>query len=204
MIAYYLRKVVEPVEPTAVSVAYLLAENGVSPNCVTIMGLALALVAASLCGSGHLLTAGIVLGLSGLCDMLDGAIARSHGAKTNAGAYLDSTCDRLSDGSVFIGIIWWSHVTNNGPLLLMTAVALLGSFQVSYNRARAQSLGHCGLGGPFTRPMRIVALIAGLLFAPFFNGVALTSVVGLIAVGSWYTALNREIRSFTALRQRGT
>lgn len=203
MIAYYLRKVVEPVEPTAVSVAYLLAENGVSPNFVTIMGLALALVATSLCGSGHLLTAGIVLGLSGLCDMLDGAIARSHGEKTNAGAYLDSTCDRLSDGSVFIGIIWWSHVTHNPVLFWLSSVALLGSFQVSYNRARAQSLDHPGLGGWFTRPVRIVILIAGLM-GTWITPALLLVAVGTIAVGSWCTALDRGIRSFTALRLRET
>lgn len=197
MITYYLRKVAEPFEPTAWSVVYVLAENGVSANFVTVTGLVLALVAAGLCGNGNLLFAGIVLGLSGICDMLDGAIARSRGAKTNAGAYLDSTCDRLADGSVLVGIIWWSHVTNNGLLLLLAAAALLGSFQVSYNRARAQSLGHAGLGGWFTRPLRIIVLMIGLLW-----GTTLPFAIGIIAIGSWCTTLDRGIRSFTALRMR--
>ena len=109
MVTHHLRRMSGPL---SLKVGHTLGKSGITANFVTVTGLMLALVATGLCAAGHLVAAGIVLILSGLCDVLDGAIAKSGHHMAKAGAYLDSTCDRLADGSMFAGIAWWSHATD--------------------------------------------------------------------------------------------
>ena len=162
----------------------------VTPNQVTVIGLALTFAAAGLVAFGHLRWAGVVLIVAGSFDILDGALARSTHASYPYGAFLDSTLDRYSEGAIYVGLAAY-FVAMGGPLqrwlVLATFAALAGSFLVSYVRARAQSLGFTCETGVFARPERVVVTVVGLIF----GGVVLYTVVFLLAILTNLTALQR-------------
>ncbi len=162
----------------------------VTPNQITVIGVALTFVAAVLTAFGYLRGAGVVLIFAGTFDILDGALARSTGRSYPYGAFLDSTLDRYSEGAMYIGLAAY-FATMGGPLqrwlLLATVAALAGSFLVSYVRARAQSLGFTCDSGLFARPERVVVTVVGLIF----GGVVLYGVVFLLAILTNLTALQR-------------
>jgi CDP-diacylglycerol--glycerol-3-phosphate 3-phosphatidyltransferase len=162
----------------------------VTPNQVTVIGLALTFVAAGLVAFGHLRWAGVVLIVAGSFDILDGALARSTHASYPYGAFLDSTLDRYSEGAIYVGLAAY-FVGMGGPLqrwlVLATLAALAGSFLVSYVRARAQSLGFTCETGIFARPERVVVTVVGLIL----GGVVLYAVVFLLAILTNFTALQR-------------
>lgn len=162
----------------------------VTPNQVTVIGLALTFAAAVLVAFGHLRWAGVVLIVAGSFDILDGALARTTHASYPYGAFLDSTLDRYSEGAIYVGLAAY-FVALGGPLqrwlVLATFAALAGSFLVSYVRARAQSLGFTCETGVFARPERVVVTVVGLIF----GGVVLYTVVFLLAILTNFTALQR-------------
>jgi CDP-diacylglycerol---glycerol-3-phosphate 3-phosphatidyltransferase len=162
----------------------------ITPNQITVIGVALTFVAAVLVSLGYLRWAGVVLIVAGTFDILDGALARSSGRSYPYGAFLDSTLDRYSEGAIYIGLAAY-FASTPGPLqrwlLLATVAALAGSFLVSYVRARAQSLGFTCESGIFARPERVVVTVVGLIFgAPVLYG-----VVFLLAILTNLTALQR-------------
>src|SRR6202171_1583835 len=118
-----------------------------TPNQVTVVGMVLTFVAATLAAFGQLRWAGVVLILAGTCDILDGALARSTGKGYPYGAFLDSTLDRYSEGAIYVGLAAY-FVGMGGPLqrwlVLATLAALAGAFLVSYVPARAPSPGVTG------------------------------------------------------------
>jgi len=162
----------------------------ITPNQITVIGVALTFVAAGLAAFGYLRWAGVVLIFAGTFDILDGALARSSGRSYPYGAFLDSTLDRYSEGAIYLGLAAYFAGTP-GPLqrwlLLATVAALAGSFLVSYVRARAQSLGFTCESGLFARPERVVVTVVGLIF----GGVVLYGVVFLLAILTNLTALQR-------------
>lgn len=168
----------------------VLGRIPVTPNQITVVGVALTFVAAVLAALGYLRGAGVVLIFAGTFDILDGALARSSGRSYPYGAFLDSTLDRYSEGAIYIGLAAY-FASMGGPLqrwlLLSTVAALAGSFLVSYVRARAQSLGFTCESGLFARPERVVATVVGLIF----GGVVLYVVVFLLAILTNLTALQR-------------
>ena len=161
-----------------------------TPNQITVIGVALTFVAALLVAFGYLRWAGVVLIFAGTFDILDGALARSSGRAYPYGAFLDSTLDRYSEGAIYIGLAAY-FASAGGPLqrwlLLATVAALAGSFLVSYVRARAQSLGFTCESGLFARPERVVVTVVGLIF----GGVVLYGVIFLLAILTNLTALQR-------------
>lgn len=167
-----------------------LGRTPLTPNQVTVVGLALTFFAAGLIAFGHLRWAGVVLIFAGTCDILDGALARTTNAAYPYGAFLDSTLDRYSEGVVYLGLAAY-FVTTDGPLerwlVVATVAALAGSFMVSYIRARAQSLGFTCKSGLFQRPERVVVTVIGLLI----GGPVLYVVVFLLAIVTNITALQR-------------
>jgi Phosphatidylglycerophosphate synthase len=168
----------------------VLGRIPVTPNQITVVGVALTFVAAVLAALGYLRWAGVVLIFAGTFDILDGALARSSGRSYPYGAFLDSTLDRYSEGAIYIGLAAY-FASMDGPLqrwlLLATVAALAGSFLVSYVRARAQSLGFTCESGLFARPERVVATVVGLIF----GGVVLYVVVFLLAILTNLTTLQR-------------
>src|SRR5688572_5361841 len=85
-----------------------LLRAGVSPNAVTMLGTAGVIAGAfGFAAQGEFVAAVVVITLCGLTDVMDGAMARSRGTASRYGALLDSTMDRVADGAIFAGIIWW-------------------------------------------------------------------------------------------------
>jgi CDP-diacylglycerol--glycerol-3-phosphate 3-phosphatidyltransferase len=191
------------VRRNALRLARLLARSPLTPNQITTVGMALTFVAAALAGFGRLLPAGIVLAFAGTFDILDGALARASKRSYPYGAFLDSTIDRYSEGAVYLGIAAF-FLSQPGPWMrvevLACMAALGGSFLVSYVRARAQSLGFTCDSGLFARPERVVLTVAGLVAAGLGFVPVLSIVVGLLAVATNFTALQRIYEVWTQAR----
>jgi soluble lytic murein transglycosylase len=157
------------------------------PNHLTVIGLVVSFFAAAAFISGHLLGAGLLLLLAGLCDLLDGSLARVSGQVTAFGAFLDSVIDRYSDLIVLLGIVVlfarMPHI--RGALVAMAG--LVGSVMVSYTRARAESIGVDCKVGVMERPERMLCLIAGAVLD------LLEPALWVLAVLANLTALQRIV-----------
>jgi len=158
-------------------VADLFARAGIHPNILSIAGLLLSMAAGVIYCHGSFFWAAWVVVLAGICDTLDGRIARQTNKKSDFGAFFDSTLDRYSDMFVFIGLAYYFA---GGRAFLMppqgggnlevspwTGTAIIfastGSFMVSYTRARAEGLGLECKAGMMQRPERITLLVIGSL-----------------------------------------
>jgi CDP-diacylglycerol--glycerol-3-phosphate 3-phosphatidyltransferase len=169
----------------------VLARTRVTPNTITWLGFAITLGAAALVGTNHLLAAGCVVLVAGLCDMLDGALARTTNQVSRFGGVLDSTLDRLSEAALLLSILFIYARGQQGWESLLVGLALVGSLMVSYLRAKAEALGIDGREGFFTRPERVIILALGLLLSQF--SYALVSALAVITVLSFFTAGQRLV-----------
>jgi len=142
---------------------YALARAGVTANSLTAVGLAGSLGAGVLIASGHPQIGGAVSLLSGLPDMLDGAVAKASGHASRRGAFLDSVVDRLSDAAVLAGIVWLAAARGLGTMAVLATLVLGLSLIVSYVKARAESLGFACNVGIAERPERVIVLGVALL-----------------------------------------
>jgi CDP-diacylglycerol--glycerol-3-phosphate 3-phosphatidyltransferase len=135
----------------------------VTADRLTLLGLALSALAAMLLGSGRLGWAAIALVAGSVPDVLDGAVAKTSGTAGPRGAFFDSVSDRVSDALVLGGAAWF--LAPDEPRLAVLPLAVLAlSLIVSYERARAESLGFDARGGLMERAERIVVLVVGLTF----------------------------------------
>jgi CDP-diacylglycerol--glycerol-3-phosphate 3-phosphatidyltransferase len=142
---------------------HALAKAGITANGLTAIGLAGSLGAGTLIATGQPVLGGAVSLLSGLPDMLDGAVAKASGRVSRKGAFLDSVVDRLSDAAVLSGVIWFALVRDLGVMAMLAAVVLGLSLIVSYIKARAESLGFACNVGIAERPERVIVLGLALL-----------------------------------------
>jgi len=175
-----LREAVQPL-------ALFLARAGIQANWLTYTGFVLNLGVATLVIEGWLSLAGVVFLLVNALDFLDGAVARAAGTAGRYGAFLDSVLDRYSEAVVFVGLLIWFARLGDTPALTATALALIGSFMVSYCRARAEGLGLDCEVGLLQRPERIVILGIGMIAPDYL----LTPVLILLAVLTNLTAAQR-------------
>ncbi len=171
-----------------------LARTPITPNALTWAGLAIAIVAAVLIGTGHLFAAGFVVLGGSLFDMLDGALARGTGRISRFGAFLDSTLDRTSEAVVLIGLLAFyasGGSVATGPVAGVVVVGLvwLTSLLVSYIRARAEAIQLDCEVGVFTRAERVFLLVLGLLLSSV--GSALLILLWIIAALSLVTVVQR-------------
>lgn len=166
---------------------------GLTPNTITVLGLAITVVASVLIASGMLLVGAALLTAGSLLDAVDGALARAQGAGTPFGAFLDSTLDRSGEAIVFIGIGTWLLSTQPNPTGPMVAlmVALAGSFLVSYSHARAQGIGAAADVGLAPRTERLVAIIAGIVLAGIGFVPGLIGILVILAVLTVITVIQR-------------
>ena len=143
--------------------ARLCLRLGLTPDAVTVLGTAGSLTGAlTLFPIGKLFAGGCVVAFFALFDMLDGAMARERGGGTRFGAVLDATCDRISDGAVFCGLLWWiAFGLHDKPLVVATLICLVTSQVISYIKARAEASGLRGDGGMIERPERLIIVLAG-------------------------------------------
>jgi phosphatidylinositol phosphate synthase len=142
-----------------------LIESRLTPNSISVTGLALNIAAAVLITQRLFFCAGVAFIVGSLMDTLDGRYSRMSGKGTLFGAFLDSTLDRMEEGIVLAAV--GAYFASRGDELATAAVviAVLGSLMVSYTRARAEALGVECKVGLATRPVRVVVLSAGLVFA---------------------------------------
>jgi CDP-diacylglycerol--glycerol-3-phosphate 3-phosphatidyltransferase len=140
-----------------------LRRVGVTADALTVFGLVASVATALLIATGRLgwAVAGVVV--AGVADLLDGAIARGSGQSSPRGAFFDSVADRVSDALLLGGVAW--YVADTSPYLPVLAFAVAAcSMLVSYERARAESLGMSARGGLMERAERFVFLAVGLAF----------------------------------------
>jgi CDP-diacylglycerol--glycerol-3-phosphate 3-phosphatidyltransferase len=188
----YLKKgALQVIEP-AIS---LLARNNVSPNTITTVGTLLTVAAGVVYATGHIMTAGWIMAVTAFFDVVDGAVARRTGRSTVFGAFYDSSLDRVADGARMAGLTVF-YATNpihqNLYMMVVCLCGIIGTFLVSYTRARAESLGIDAKVGVMQRPERIVLLSAPqALFGLFWNGWVLIGIIILLTVTAWITAVQR-------------
>ena len=167
----------------------IVAKTPLTPNIITWIGFVITIVAGVLIATEHFLTAGIIVLVAGLFDMLDGALARATGKTTQFGAILDSTLDRLSEAILLVTLlavfVKYGQMTES----ILSAVALVGSLLVSYIRARMEGLGIECKAGLFTRPERVIILALGLMLSNFSNALLIT--LAIITFFSWITVIER-------------
>jgi CDP-diacylglycerol--glycerol-3-phosphate 3-phosphatidyltransferase len=174
----------------------VLAQRQVSPEMLTIGGFLLNAASAILFWQGRFPAAGGVLLAGGVCDSLDGEVARACGRATRFGAFFDSTLDRFSEVLVLAGLARYFSVNHNDGMVMATFALLAGSLLVSYLRARAEGVGQTCPVGLFQRPGRVVLLGGGALGG--VNGAA--AAVGVAAVLSAFTVVQRFIYISRGLR----
>lgn len=169
---------------------------GLTPDRVTIIGTAGSVLAAlTLFPVGQLWWGAVAVWFFVLADMLDGAMARQRGGGTRFGAVLDAACDRISDGAVFCGLLWWAAFgLGSTSLVVATMICLVTSQVISYIKARAEASGLDGSGGLIERPERLIIVLAGagvsdLPFVPV--PMALPVAMWVLAVASLVTVGQR-------------
>lgn len=175
-------------------VANALLRAGFTPDTVTIFGTAASVVAAlTLFPTGHLFWGGMAVWLFAMFDMLDGAMARARGGGTRFGAVLDATCDRVADGAVFAGLLWWAAFGwGSTSLVVATLICMITSQVISYVKARAEASGLRADGGLIERPERLIIVLAGAIFSGGF-GVQwpLHTAMWVLAMASLVTVAQR-------------
>ncbi len=142
-----------------------LIESRLTPNAISLTGLFLNLVAAVLVWEQLFFLGGIAFIVGSIMDTLDGRYSRMSGKGTPFGAFLDSTLDRIEEGIVLTAVVGYFALEGNRAAAAGVVIAVLASLMVSYTRARAEALGVECKVGIATRPVRVVILSIGLLFA---------------------------------------
>jgi CDP-diacylglycerol---glycerol-3-phosphate 3-phosphatidyltransferase len=142
-----------------------LIESRLTPNAISMTGLALNLAAAVLITQRLFFLGGVAFIVGSIMDTLDGRYSRMSGKGSLFGAFLDSTLDRIEEGIVLTAVAWYFADRGDEIAAAACVVVVLGSLMVSYTRARAEALGVECKVGLATRPVRVVLLSIGLVFA---------------------------------------
>jgi CDP-diacylglycerol---glycerol-3-phosphate 3-phosphatidyltransferase len=180
-----------------------LIESRLTPNAISLTGFLLNVVAAVLVTQRLFFLSGVAFVVGSVCDTLDGRYSRMSGKGTAFGAFLDSTLDRVEEGIVLAAVAAYFASRGDDVAVAAVVVAVLGSLMVSYTRARAEALGVECKVGVATRPVRVVILSAGLLFArgaSLGDFELLAPAIYALAVLTTFTALQRVFHVRKALR----
>jgi len=171
-----------------------LIESRLSPNAISLTGFVLNVVAAALIVDKSFVLAGIAFIVGSVMDTLDGRYSRMSGKGTLFGAFLDSTLDRVEEGVVLTAMAWYFADAGDAVAAAACVAVVLGSLMVSYTRARAEALGVECKVGLATRPVRVVMLSIGLVFAAdeLIDGVDLLEpAVYVMAALTAFTVIQR-------------
>jgi CDP-diacylglycerol---glycerol-3-phosphate 3-phosphatidyltransferase len=142
-----------------------LIDSRLTPNAISLTGFALCVVAAVLVWEEYFFLGGLAYIVGSVCDTLDGRYSRMSGKGTSFGAFLDSTLDRIEEGIVLTSVGAYFARSNDDLAAAACVLAVLASLMVSYTRARAEALGVECKVGIADRPVRVVILSVGLVFA---------------------------------------
>lgn len=166
-----------------------LRRTGITADHLTASGMVFAGVAAVAIANGALRAGLLLLVLCALPDMLDGAVAKASGTAGPRGAFFDSVSDRVTDGLLLGGVAWYLASTHPGRIAVLPLAVLGASMLISYERAKAESLGFDARGGLMERAERIIVLGVGLLFDSM-----LIPVLWLMLVATLITAVQRFVK----------
>ncbi|MDO9303320.1 MAG: CDP-alcohol phosphatidyltransferase family protein [Anaerolineales bacterium] len=162
-----------------------LNRTGLTPNAITLLGLAGTTVGAYILSQGKMTLGAIVLFFAVIVDAFDGTMARLRGESSDFGAFVDSVSDRYAEFITFGGFLYYFLTQENYAGVMMTFAATAGSVLVSYVKARAEGLNFTAKVGVLSRVERYIVLIPLLLFNQPFLAVAIIAVLGN------FTALQR-------------
>jgi phosphatidylglycerophosphate synthase len=176
-----------------------LAGLGITPNTLTVLGFMLSILTAIIIAQGLFLAGGLLVLFAGIFDMFDGAMARVRNASTTFGAFFDSTLDRYSESIILFGLLFfalqkpviqdrfWPFQYEQSWMIILVFIAAVGSFMVSYAKARAEGLGLECKTGLLARPERVIILAIGLLIGAVFWALL------ILAIFSNVTAIERIV-----------
>lgn len=176
----------------------VLVRGGLSPDALNYLGAALGVAAGAAFMARMLPLAAWLIAVGGICDILDGRVARARQIASTYGEFIDSTLDRFGETFTFAGVAW--YLSGTAWTTAVVVLAIGGSLLVSYTRARGEALGVAPTGGLAQRAERLVLLAFGALLDPTATrltnwrpGTVLAAAVVAIAVSTIGTALYRFV-----------
>jgi CDP-diacylglycerol---glycerol-3-phosphate 3-phosphatidyltransferase len=158
----------EAVDRGTKPIGMALQRAGVSADVLTATGLVCAAGAAIAIATGWFGLAIGLLILTGAQDLLDGAVAKAAGSASVRGAFFDSVTDRMADALLLGGCAWFLATHGGGHIVVLPLAILAVAYLVSYERAKAESLGIAAKGGLMERAERLIVLGVALLTASIF------------------------------------
>lgn len=177
------------------TVGRIVARTHLSPNAITVIGLILNLIVATIIANGNLMLGGLMLLLAGAFDVVDGAVARATNQVSKFGSFFDSTIDRYADAVILGGVLVHLTRTDAGTVpILLTFITLVGSLMISYTRSRAEALGIRGDVGFAQRAERVIILSVALLISQPVYG------LWVLAILTQFTVLQRILHVWRELR----
>lgn len=187
-----------------------LKRTGITADHLTGLGVVMALGAALAIGNGYLSLGLLLLVLTALPDVLDGAVAKASGTASTRGAFFDSVADRFTDALLLGGVAWYLASTQPGRIAVLPMAVLGASMLISYERAKAEALGFDAKGGLMERAERLVALGLGLLFSQLLIPILwVMLVLTLVTAGQRFakvwvqaTAANQVLANRSTMRAR--
>ncbi len=178
-----------PIDKAVKPIGVVLRRTKLSPDHLTIAGLVLGVGAAFAIGLGYLPLGLLLVVLAALPDLLDGALAKASGTASQRGAFFDSTVDRITDALLFGGVAWYLASEYSAHMAMLPFALLASSSLISYQRAKAESLGLDAKGGLMERAERVVLLCLGLLFEPL-----LVPILWIMLALTIVTAVQRFVK----------
>jgi CDP-diacylglycerol--glycerol-3-phosphate 3-phosphatidyltransferase len=178
-----------PIERAVKPVGNGLRRTGLSPDHLTVIGLLVAVAAAVVIGMGHLIGGFLLVVLAAVPDLLDGALAKASGAASQRGAFFDSVADRVTDALLFGGLAWYVGDRYGAHAVMVPFAILALSSLISYERAKAESLGLSAKGGLMERAERVIVLC----FALVFNSIMMPTLWVMLGL-SVLTAVQRFVK----------
>ncbi|MDQ3351843.1 MAG: CDP-alcohol phosphatidyltransferase family protein [Actinomycetota bacterium] len=178
-----------PVDRAVKPLGNRLKRTGLTPDHLTVVGILVGVGAAVAIAFGQLLLGLALVILAALPDLLDGALAKASNAASQRGAFFDSTIDRLTDAVLLGGVGWYLASEQSSHMVMLPFAVMAVSSIISYQRAKAESLGLDAKGGLMERAERIVLLCIGLLYEPL-----LVPVLWVMLALSSITAVQRFVK----------
>ena len=185
------------VDRTTGPVGEALHRRGITADVLTATGLVSATITALLAATGHLHLAIVFLIITGMHDLFDGPVAKAAGTASVRGAFFDSVTDRVADAVLMCGVAWYLVDRKEGHLVLLPMAILAVTALVSYERAKAESLGLAAKGGLMERAERMFLLGVG-----FLSAAILVPVLWVLFALITLTAVSRFVKVWNAASGR--
>ena len=170
-------------------IGHSIKRLGITADMITATGVVMAVGAAIAIGAGYLNLGLLFLVLTGVPDLVDGAVAKAWGTSSQRGAFFDSVSDRFTDALLLGGVAWYLAGTDTARIAVLPMAVLAASMLISYERAKAEALGYNAKGGLMERAERLIALAIGL----FFDSV-LVAILWVMLILTLVTAVQRFVK----------